>query len=158
MLGNGHCLAGQARAPTALLDLPPAVADSDGMILADDPLGWKAEAPAPVATAASAECRAPFGGRRCELRVKFSDVVLAPKTVGFLPVRQARPAQCLRQSPRPSVIAPLPTAWCLRRVGSHHLKAEFLQRSPELRQSASVDGFTGFRRVKEVTAPIAVKR
>src|SRR3954454_337136 len=46
------------------------------------------------------------GGRRCELRVKFSDVVLAQKTVGFLPARQAR----------------------------------------------------RFRRVKEVTAPIAVER
>src|SRR5277367_5471443 len=101
VLVNGHGLAGQRMFPATLLDLPPAIADSHGVVLTHNPFRVDREDPIQIPASAFTEGRSLFRRRHGKVLVELLDVVLAEETVGLLQIADAGQAQLLRQAPLP---------------------------------------------------------
>ena len=69
MLVDGHSLSCQRVAPTGLVELPPLIANGDGVVFGHHAFGLNREDPTEIAAPAAAKGRAPFGGLHRELVV-----------------------------------------------------------------------------------------
>jgi len=81
-LMDGHGLTGQGVAPARLVELPPPIANGDGVVLADYPFGLDGEDPVQIAAPAAAERGAAQGGFHRELPIELGEVAFAQEAVG----------------------------------------------------------------------------
>ena len=84
VLMNGHRLAGQRMAPAAFVNLPPAILDGHGVVLAHHSFGLDREDPVQIAAPTATKRGAFFTRFHRELLVELGNIGLPQKAVGFL--------------------------------------------------------------------------
>lgn len=140
-------------------DLKDSVLVGNGIILVNGPFGFDRENKIEIQMGRKGDKRRTFLlGRFGEPFVKFRDVMLSEKTVGFVFGLDVVEAEFVREPTLKRLVHPLASSSGLRRVGWDHPDAQFVQGSADLREMAFLDFVAGLGSEEEVACAVGVQR